>query len=208
MYRENDYMNLTNFDQIASRVILKEAECLRLMASTIPDDFSTTVNALLALDKGRVVLAGIGKSGYIAGKIASSLASTGTPAFYVHPGEASHGDLGMITRDDIVIMLSNSGQTKELGDMITYCRNLNIRIVGITSKADSLLAKNSNLLLTIPSVPEVSDLGAPTSSALMMLALGDALVVALHEARKITKADYLLFHPGGQIGKSLRDTKP
>lgn len=193
-----------NFQNIAQRVINEEANALHALSASISTNFSEVINSILAIgEKGRVVLIGMGKSGYIAKKIASSLSSTGTPAFYVHPSEASHGDLGMITEHDIVIMLSNSGETKELFDAITYCKRLYIKTIAITMKPDSTLAKNSDLLLTIPLFSEASLLSAPTTSALMMLALGDAITVALHEAKDFSKENYLTFHPGGSIGASL-----
>lgn len=191
-----------DFHAISQRVITAEAKALKLLASKIPEDFPRVIKAMLET-KGRVILLGMGKSGYIARKIASSLASTGTPAFYIHPGEASHGDLGMITAQDIVIMLSNSGETKELSDSINYCKRFGIKIVAITMNPESTLAKNSDFVLTIPKTVEASLLSAPTTSALMMLALGDAIVISLHEAKAFTKDDFLNFHPGGKIGANL-----
>ena len=191
-----------NFSNTARRVINEEAHALKILESQIPDDFSAVVNAILAL-KGKVIIVGIGKSGHIAKKIASSLTSTGTPAFYIHPSEASHGDLGMITTSDIVFMLSNSGETKELFDTINYCKRFAIKIVAVTMNQDSSLAKNSDFLLTIPTIKEASLLSAPTTSALMMLALGDAITISLHEAKGFTKDDFFIFHPGGKIGANL-----
>jgi arabinose-5-phosphate isomerase len=145
----------------------------------------------------------MGKSGYIARKISSSLSSTGTPSFFVHPGEASHGDLGMITKQDIVIMLSNSGETKELSDTITYCEKYNIPIIGMTMNSGSTLAKSCDYLLLIPEFKEASSVSAPTTSAMVMLALGDALAVCLHEAKGFSSDDFRKFHPGGTLGKRL-----
>lgn len=195
-----------NFTSTAQRVIDEESNALKILKSQIPSDFSEVVNSILVL-QGRVIIVGIGKSGYIARKIASSLASTGTPAFYIHPSEASHGDLGMITKSDIVFMLSNSGETKELFDTINYCKRFSIKIVAMTMNPDSSLAKNSDLLLTIPTIKEASLLSAPTTSALMMLALGDAITISLHEAKGFTKDDFLTFHPGGKIGANLLKIK-
>jgi len=191
-----------NFYKTAQRVIQEEAIALSILESQIPSDFSKVVESILKL-KGRLIILGIGKSGYIARKIASSLASTGTPAFYIHPAEASHGDLGMITQSDMVFMLSNSGESRELFDTINYCKRFAIKIIAATMNPDSTLAKNSDFLLTIPTIKEASLLSAPTTSALMMLALGDAIIVSLHEAKGFSKDDFLTFHPGGKIGANL-----
>ncbi|MBN8523650.1 MAG: KpsF/GutQ family sugar-phosphate isomerase [Rickettsiaceae bacterium] len=191
-----------NFYKTAERVISEEATALNILKSQIPTDFSKVVEAILSL-KGRLIILGIGKSGYIARKIAASLASTGTPAFYIHPAEASHGDLGMITKADMVFMLSNSGESRELFDTINYCKRFAIKIIAATMNPDSTLAKNSDFLLTIPTIKEASLLSAPTTSALMMLALGDAIIVSLHEAKGFSKDDFLTFHPGGKIGANL-----
>jgi arabinose-5-phosphate isomerase len=191
-----------DFYNISQRVIREEAKALDILATKLPEDLPKVINAILET-KGRVILLGMGKSGYIARKIASSLASTGTPAFYIHPGEASHGDLGMITAADIAIMLSNSGETKELSDSINYCKRFGIKIVAITMNPSSTLSNNSDFVLTIPHTKEASLLSAPTTSALMMLALGDAIIISLHEAKGFTKDDYFNFHPGGKIGANL-----
>lgn len=191
-----------NYSSTAKLNIKEQSAALMVLAENIPHDFSRLVEHILCL-KGRVVLVGMGKSGYIARKIAASLSSTGTPSLYIHPGEASHGDLGMITKEDIVIMISNSGETKELHDTINYCKKLDIKIVAITMKEHSTLAKNSNFLLKLPQTKESSLIAAPTTSALMTLSLGDALVTVLHEARGFTTDDFKLFHPGGKIGVNL-----
>ncbi len=191
-----------NISTTAKRVISEEAHALKILESQLPNDFSAVIDSILKTT-GRVIIVGIGKSGYIARKLASSLASTGTPAFYIHPSEASHGDLGMITKSDIVFMLSNSGETKELVDTINYCKRFSIKMVAMTMNPDSNLAKNSDFLLTIPTIKEASLISAPTTSALMMLALGDAITISLHEAKGFTKDDFLTFHPGGKIGNNL-----
>ena len=191
-----------NSSMTAKRVINEEANALKILESELPKDFSAVVDSILRIT-GRVIIVGIGKSGYIARKLASSLASTGTPAFYIHPSEASHGDLGMITKSDIVLMLSNSGETKELIDTINYCKRFSIKMVAMTMNPDSNLAKNSDFVLTIPTIKEASLLSAPTTSALMMLALGDAITISLHEAKGFSKDDFLTFHPGGKIGANL-----
>ncbi len=191
-----------NHLNIANNVIKSQSKALETLSSNIPSDFNKLVNCILEL-KGRVILVGMGKSGYIAKKIAASLASTGTPAFFIHPGEASHGDMGMITETDLVIMISNSGETQELFDTINYCKRYNIVIAAITMKKASTLANNSDFLLLLPEQKESSAISAPTTSALMTLSLGDALVTALHEARGFTEEDFKLFHPGGKIGANL-----
>jgi arabinose-5-phosphate isomerase len=188
--------------EIAKNVINRQSKALKVLADNMPLDFPALVDHILKL-KGRVILVGMGKSGYIAKKIAASLASTGTPAFFIHPSEASHGDLGMITDIDLVIMLSNSGETKELFDTVNYCKRYNIPIASITMKEHSNLANNSDFLLILPIQKESSTLSAPTTSALMTLSLGDALVTALHEAKGFTQDDFKLFHPGGKIGANL-----
>jgi arabinose-5-phosphate isomerase len=188
--------------EIAKNVINRQSRALEILSDNIPSDFPALVDHILKL-KGRVILVGMGKSGYIAKKIAASLASTGTPAFFIHPSEASHGDLGMITDIDLVIMLSNSGETKELFDTVNYCKRYNIPIAAITMKEYSSLANNSDFLLTLPIQSESSTLSAPTTSALMTLSLGDALVTALHEAKGFTQDDFKLFHPGGKFGANL-----
>ncbi|MEM6339190.1 MAG: KpsF/GutQ family sugar-phosphate isomerase [Pseudomonadota bacterium] len=188
--------------ETAKEAIIEQSEALKILANDIPKDFSNLIDYIMKLE-GRVILIGMGKSSYIAKKIAASLASTGTPAFFIHPGEASHGDLGMITEDDMVIMLSNSGETKELFDTVNYCKRYNIKIAAITMKENSTLAQNSNFLLKLPSQKETSSIAAPTTSALMSLSLGDAIVTSLHDAKGFSKEDFKLFHPGGKIGANL-----
>ena len=157
---------------------------------------------------GRVIVSGIGKSGHIGTKIAASLASTGTPAFFVHATEASHGDLGMITKDDVVLALSWSGETQELASLVAYTRRFKVPLIALTSRADSTLAKASDIVLKLPSVAEACPHGlAPTTSALVQLAIGDALTVAILEGRGFTVQDYKVFHPGGRLGASLKSAK-
>lgn len=187
---------------IATRVLKEESCALNILAQNLPPDFAA-IASYIASFKGRVILTGIGKSGYIARKIAASFASTGTAAFYIHPAEASHGDLGMVTQEDLVIMLSNSGETKELLDIINYCKRFAIKIVGMTMKPSSTLAVNSDFLLIIPVIKEASSIAAPTTSALMMLALGDALTIAVQEAKGFSHDDFKIYHPGGKIGANL-----
>lgn len=195
-----------NYQNIAKRVIQEESIALDKLSYNIPADFEKIAKHIVSF-KGRIILTGIGKSGYIAHKIAASFASTGTAAFYIHPAEASHGDLGMITESDLVIMLSNSGETKELLDIINYCKRFNIKIVAITMNPSSTLAQNSDFLLLIPTSKEASVIAAPTTSALMMLSLGDALTIAIQEAKGFSQDDFRLYHPGGKIGATLLKIK-
>ncbi|WP_050528729.1 KpsF/GutQ family sugar-phosphate isomerase [Pseudorhodobacter aquimaris] len=187
----------------AARVLRIEGEALLTMAAALPEDFGAAVEALLDC-KGRVILAGIGKSGHIARKIAATLSSTGTPAYFVHPAEASHGDLGTITPADIVLALSNSGETTELGDMIAHTRRFSIPLIALCSKAGSTLSLAADLRLILPPAPEACPLGmAPTTSTTMALALGDALAVALMERRGFEPEHFRTFHPGGRLGARL-----
>jgi len=159
---------------------------------------------IMAKITGRVIVSGIGKSGHVGRKIAATLASTGTPAFFVHAGEASHGDLGMIAAGDAVLAISNSGEAAELRDLIAYTRRYGIPLVAITSRAASTLAQGADCVLVLPDVAEACPLGlAPTTSTTMTLALGDAIAVALLERRGFTADDYKVFHPGGQLGRKL-----
>jgi arabinose-5-phosphate isomerase len=152
----------------------------------------------------RLIVAGIGKSGHVARKIAATLASTGTPSYYVHPGEASHGDLGMITENDVVLMLSNSGENPELSDLIHYTRRFGIALIAITGKPDSTLGKHADITLKLPAVPEACPNNmAPTTSTTMMMALGDALAIALLERINLTPEQFKVFHPGGKLGQKL-----
>lgn len=191
-----------NYLNIAIRVVDEQARALNTLKNNLPADFESLIDHITNFS-GKVILTGIGKSGYIAHKIAASFSSTGTASLYIHPAEASHGDLGMITEQDLVIMLSNSGETKELSDIINYCKRFAIKIVGMTMNVKSTLACNSDFLLTIPVTSEASQIAAPTTSALLMLALGDALTIAVQEAKGFSKDDFRMFHPGGKIGANL-----
>jgi len=187
----------------ARRVLMAESEALGVLASTLGQDFDAAVAALLAC-QGRITVTGMGKSGHVARKIAATMASTGTLAQFVHPAEASHGDLGMIGRDDVILALSNSGNTPELSDIIAYSRRFGIPLIGMTRRADGALAQSSDVALTLPPHPEACPLGlAPTTSTTLMMALGDALAVALLEARGFGPSDFQVFHPGGRLGKAL-----
>ena len=155
--------------------------------------------------KGRLIVSGMGKSGHVARKIAATLASTGTRASYVHPGEASHGDLGMISQDDIILALSNSGETPELGDLLSYARRFSIPLIAITAGTNSTLAKAADFLLTLPQAPEACNItNAPTTSTTLMMALGDALAVTILRVKGFTASDFHTYHPGGKLGATLK----
>ncbi len=183
------------------RVLDLEARSLDALAKMLDADFSRAIDLIGGLD-GKVVVSGMGKCGHIANKIAATLASTGTPAHGLHPGEASHGDLGMIGRQDVVMLLSNSGETRELSDLLAFTRIQRVPVIGITGKADSTLAQSADIALVLPVMPEACPLGlAPTTSTTMMLALGDALAVALMERRGFSADQYHVLHPGGMLGR-------
>ena len=185
------------------RVLNQESSALAALAAQLDGRFARAVELLFALD-GRVVVTGMGKSGHIARKIAATLSSTGTPALFVHPGEASHGDLGMITKADAVLALSNSGEAAELNDIVGYTRRFAIPLLSMTGTEESSLARTADLALVLPPEPEACPMGlAPTTSTTMMVALGDALAVALMERRGFDHDDYRVFHPGGRLGRVL-----
>ncbi|MHA6326444.1 KpsF/GutQ family sugar-phosphate isomerase [Roseivivax sp. CAU 1753] len=189
--------------RIARSVLEIESAALARLAEEISPEIEEVVTRLLAIP-GRIVVSGMGKSGHVAAKIAATLASTGSPAQFVHPGEASHGDLGMITRDDAAILISNSGETRELADIIAHTRRFRVPMVAITRKADSTLARQADHLLLLPDAPEACSIGmAPTTSTTMTMALGDALAVALMEARGFDRESFQVFHPGGTLGAQL-----
>ena len=188
---------------VARRVLALEAAALGQLADTLDAGFARAVS-LLAGATGRVVVTGMGKSGHVARKIAATLASTGTPALFVHPAEASHGDLGMIVAGDAVLALSNSGETPELADLVAHARRFGLPLVAVTGRAESALARAADVALLLPPAPEACPMGlAPTTSTTMQLALGDALAVALLTRRGFTAADFREFHPGGKLGAKL-----
>ncbi len=190
--------------EVARSVLAAEAAGLRALAASLDNRFAAAVERLAACT-GRVVVSGMGKSGHVGRKIASSLASTGTPALFVHPGEASHGDLGMIVPGDAVLALSNSGETAELADLVAHARRFGLPLVAITRQPDSALARAADVLLVLPAAAEACPMGlAPTTSTTMQLALGDALAVALLTRRGFTATDFSQFHPGGKLGAQLR----
>ncbi len=192
---------------VARRVLDIEAKGLAAMSAGLGPSFAAVVELLFGLN-GRVVLTGVGKSGHVARKIAATLASTGTPALYVHPTEASHGDLGMIGSGDAVLALSKTGETRELADIIAYAKRFAIPLIGMTADAASALGRAADHLLLIPDAPEAADaLNAPTTSTTLQIALGDALAVALLEHRGFTPHDFKVFHPGGKLGAALRTVR-
>ncbi|HEX3210848.1 MAG TPA: KpsF/GutQ family sugar-phosphate isomerase [Geminicoccaceae bacterium] len=188
---------------VARRVLRTESEALSALAEALDGTFERFIEQLAAA-RGRVVVTGMGKSGHIGRKIAATLASTGTPALYVHPAEASHGDLGMLTAQDVVLALSNSGETPELADIVAYSRRFAIPLLAIVGRKPSSLAETADLALVLPKRPEACPMGlAPTTSTTSMLALGDALAVALLERRGFGSQDFGLLHPGGKLGRRL-----
>lgn len=196
-------MTESKFIKTARRVIREEARALDVLADALDSTLSDAVDMILNA-KGRIIISGIGKSGHIARKIAATLASTGTPAHFVHPAEASHGDLGMVTREDVVLAISNSGEAPELANLIAYTQRFGIPVIGVTSKSDSALATQSNIVLLIPKLAEACGTGVvPTTSTTMTLALGDALAVALMEHRAFSADNFRDFHPGGTLGAQL-----
>ncbi|MGZ8409373.1 MAG: KpsF/GutQ family sugar-phosphate isomerase, partial [Hyphomicrobium sp.] len=187
----------------ARRVLELEAKGLQAMAREIDEAFLRALD-LIEKMQGRVIVTGVGKSGHIARKLAATLASTGTPAMFVHAAEASHGDLGMITASDVVIALSNSGETAELADVLVYAKRFDIPLIAMTRKADSTLAKASTVTLLLVPAAEACPMGlAPTTSTTIMLALGDALAVATLERKGFSPSDFQVLHPGGMLGRRL-----
>ena len=192
----------------ALRTLETEREGVAALAAAMSDGlgprFVAAVDTIRAA-RGRVIVTGMGKSGHVARKIAATLASTGTPAFFVHAADASHGDLGMITSDDVMLVLSWSGETEELKDLINYSRRFRIALIAITLNADSTLGKSADIVLVLPQAREACPHNlAPTTSSLMQLALGDALAIALLESRGFTAVDFGVFHPGGKLGAALK----
>lgn len=195
----------TLHDLTVGRGVLEaERAGLEALAASLDGGFVRAVAALAAVT-GRVVVSGMGKSGHVGRKIAATFASTGSPALFVHPAEASHGDLGMIVPGDAVLALSNSGETAELADLIAHTRRFGIPLIGVTGRAESALARAADIVLLLPAAPEACPMGlAPTTSTTMQLALGDALAVALLSRRGFSSADFRLFHPGGKLGAGLK----
>lgn len=193
----------TDFADTARRVIEIEIAGLQALAENLNGAFGAAVQMILSA-RGRVIVSGMGKSGHIARKIAATLASTGTPAQFVHPAEASHGDLGMVTREDVALVLSNSGETPELADLIAHTRRFSIPLIGVAARPDSTLLRQADVALVLPQAEEACGTGVvPTTSTTMTLALGDALAVALMEHRQFTPEHFRTFHPGGKLGAKL-----
>jgi arabinose-5-phosphate isomerase len=197
---------VSGFDAVAvaRRVLDVEARALAELAEGLDGRFAEAVETLFSAE-GKVVCSGMGKSGHVARKIAATLASTGTPAVFVHPAEASHGDLGMIGPGDVVLVLSKSGEARELADILAYAKRFSIPLLAMTEAPDSALGRAADLLLLLPAAPEATaELNAPTTSTTLQLALGDALAVALLERRGFTADRFHTFHPGGKLGAMLR----
>lgn len=187
----------------AKRTIDKEVEALRMMEDELNGSLVEALDLMQNI-KGRIIVTGMGKSGHVGSKIAATLASTGTPSFFVHPGEASHGDLGMLTKEDAVLAISNSGETKELSDIILYCKRYNIPLIAITKNPTSTLGKTADIILKLPDDGEACPLGlAPTSSTTATMVLGDILAVCLLERKGFSKTDFRQRHPGGKLGSYL-----
>lgn len=198
-------MTSSSTDLLATgqRVIRREAGALETLAGGLDGNFTKAVTLLMAA-KGRVIVSGMGKSGHIARKIAATFASTGTPAHFVHPAEASHGDLGMVAEGDVLIVLSNSGETPELADILAHAKRFGIPLIGVAGREGSTLMRQATVGLLLPQVPEACETGiVPTTSTTMTLALGDALAIALMEHRAFTPAHFRMFHPGGKLGARL-----
>ncbi len=174
-----------------------------MLADSLDDSFARTVD-LIGKATGRIIVSGMGKSGHVARKIAATFASTGTPAQFVHPAEASHGDLGMVTTADVLLVLSNSGETPELADIVAHSRRFSIPLIGVAGRKDSTLLRESDVALLLPPAPEACEKGiVPTTSTTMTLALGDALAIALMEHRAFSPDQFRVFHPGGKLGARL-----
>ena len=192
-----------NIEEVAKFVINTEASALLKLGSDLPKDFSRTIEAILNT-KGRVVVSGVGKSGHVGRKIAATFASTGTPASFVHATEASHGDLGMITADDFCLLISNSGETSELNDILAHTRRFGIVTAVISSSLNSSLMQAADFKLLLTDAPEACTIGmAPTTSTILTMALGDALAVSLMEQRDFKPDDFKVLHPGGNLGLQM-----
>lgn len=198
---------MTNDIQTAKDTLKIEIEGMTELMNSIDSNFEmavSTIQTMKDIGKGRLIITGMGKSGHIGLKMAASFASTGTASYFVHPAEASHGDLGMITTDDVVIAISNSGGAPELGDIIAYTRRFSIPLIAITSKSDSNLGKHCDICLLLPQAAEADPNGlAPTTSTTMTLAMGDALAMALLARHGLTSDDFKIWHPGGKLGAKL-----
>ena len=200
-------MNKSQIKKTGQDVIKLESVALSKLSKSLDKDFVEAVR-LISLQNGKVIISGVGKSGNIAGKIAASFTSTGIPAIYLNPVDASHGDMGIIEKNDILIIISNSGESHELADLINFSKKKKIKIISITSSKKSLLSKNSDINLVLPSHSEADKLKTiPTTSTTMSLALGDALCCSVLSLRKFDKKSFVELHPGGKIGKKLKTLK-
>lgn len=192
--------NITSDFDVAYKVLTLGASSLLFMANNLDNSFTTALDILQSV-KGRVIVSGMGKSGHVARKVSATLASTGTPSQFIHPAEASHGDLGMITVSDACLLFSNSGETVELNSIINHARSFNIPLVCVTKNSESYLSRSSDVSLLIPDIPEGCSNGmAPTTSTLASMALGDALAIALMERKQFSMNDFKMLHPGGKLG--------
>ena len=198
-------MNSQRILKIAKKVLKVESQAINQLINKLSDDFEKSIKAILKC-RGRIIILGMGKSGIIGKKIAATMSSTGTPSYFVHPAEAIHGDLGMITNNDIIILISNSGQSDELNNIIQYTsRNKNIKLIGITSKRDSVLYKNCDIGFLMPSIKEAGPENiVPTSSTSAQLALGDAIAISCMRYKKFTKLDFKKIHPSGTLSVRLK----
>jgi arabinose-5-phosphate isomerase len=195
--------SITDLLTTGQRVIRREAAALDSLADALGESFAAAVGLLMA-GTGRVIVSGMGKSGHIARKIAATFASTGTPAHFVHPAEASHGDLGMVAKGDVLIVLSNSGETSELADIVAHAKRFGIPLIAVAGREGSTLMRQADVAILLPDVPEACETGiVPTTSTTMTLALGDALAIALMEHRAFTPDHFRMFHPGGKLGARL-----
>ncbi len=191
------------FLKTARQVVTDEARALDVLVESLNEDFAEAVQLILQAN-GRIIISGIGKSGHIGHKIAATLASTGTPAYFVHPAEASHGDLGMVSKDDVVLAISNSGEAPELVNLLAFTRRFGIPLIGLSSKPESTLMKQADVHLLIPSMGEACGFGmVPSISTTLTLAMGDALAIALMKHRDFKPEDFRAFHPGGKLGAQL-----
>ena len=199
-------MKNNKFKKIAQEVILAEIKSLQKLRSSIDKNFNKVIEAIISCKKGKVILSGVGKSGIIAKKISSTLSSVGTPSFYVDASSCSHGDLGQISSNDVLILISNSGQSSELRNIIQYAnRNKNITLIGIVSKRNSLLYKNSDVKILLPEVKEAGPGNiVPTASTIMQLSLGDAIAISTMRQKKFGEKEFKKFHPSGSIGAKLK----
>lgn len=196
-----------NYIVIGKKIILDESKDLERLSESLDNNFIEACE-LIKNCKSYVVVCGIGKSGHIGKKISATFSSTGTPSIFLHPAEASHGDLGVLKNDCVLLAISNSGESKELLDVLIYARNHNIKVIGITSKKNSTLGNFSNIVLELPFIQETGKLNlAPTSSTTMTLALGDALAMAISQSKNFTENDFGRYHPGGKLGRKLAKIK-